>query len=118
VVRKFFHEKGLKYVQINVNMYPNKEKELVERTGSLFVLQVSFNEKLFGGLVALNSLRNSDIFDRRLKEMLRSKCPNDATALPFYGFDDTEEEWTDEMDGIVRVLCQKLPSQVSVVFGN
>jgi hypothetical protein len=77
-------------------MYPNRE-ELVERTRSLSVLQVSFNEKLFKGLVALNSLRNNDIFDRRLKEMLGSKCPDDAPAPLVYGFDDTEEEWTDEI---------------------
>ncbi|XP_059457747.1 uncharacterized protein LOC132187446 [Corylus avellana] len=110
-VRKFFREKGLKYVEINVDVYPQREKELFERTGSSSVPQVFFNEKLFGGLVALNSLRNSGGFDRRLKEMLGSKCPDDAPAPPVYGFDDTEEEWTDEMLGIVRVLRQKLPIQ-------
>jgi glutaredoxin len=110
-VRKFFREKGLKYVEINVDVYPQREKELVERTGSSSVPQVFFNEKLFGGLVALNSLRNSGGFDRRLKEMLGSKCPDDAPTPPVYGFDDTEEEWMDEMLGIVRVLRQKFPIQ-------
>jgi hypothetical protein len=43
--------------------------------------------------------------------MLERKCPNDAPTPPVYGFDDTEEEWMDEMLGIVRVLRQKFPIQ-------
>jgi hypothetical protein len=101
----------LKYIEINVDVYPQREKELLERTGSSSVPQVFYNEKLFGGLVALNSLRNNDEYDRRLKEMLGSKCPDDAPTLPVYGFDDTEEEWMDKMLGIVKVLRQKFPIQ-------
>ncbi|KAM1520488.1 hypothetical protein ACFX10_010868 [Malus domestica] len=111
-VRRFLREKGLKFVEINIDVYPNRQKELVERTGSSSVPQIFFNEKLFGGLVALNSLRNSGGFDQRLEEMLSSKCPDDAPAPPVYGFDDLdEEECTDQMIGIVRVLRQKLPIQ-------
>ncbi|KAM2989369.1 hypothetical protein FF2_003359 [Malus domestica] len=55
-------------------------------------LRFFFNEKLFGGLVALNSLRNGGRFDQRLEEMLSSKCPDDALAPPIYGFDDLDEE--------------------------
>lgn len=110
-VRRFFCEKGLKFIEINIDVYPQREKELIERTGSSSVPQIFFNEKLFGGLVALNSLRNSGGFDKRIKEMLGSKCPDDAPAPTVYGFDDTEEEQTDEMIGIVRVLRQRLPIQ-------
>ncbi|KAF3432467.1 hypothetical protein FNV43_RR27207 [Rhamnella rubrinervis] len=89
-----------------------ERKELVERTGSSSVPQIFFNEKLFGGLVALNSLRNSGGFDQRLKEMVGPKCPDDAPTPPVYGFDDDEvEEPTDEMIAIVRVLRQRLPIQ-------
>ena len=47
-----------------------------------------FYDKLFGGLVALNLLRNSGGFDQRMKEMLSTKCPSDdaAPASPVYGF--------------------------------
>ena len=112
-VRRFFREKGLKYVEINIDVYPEREKELVERTGTSSVPQIFFNDKLFGGLVALNSLRNSGGFDRRVKEMLSTKCPSDdaAPASPVYGFDDQEEESTDEMVSIVKVLRQRLPIQ-------
>lgn len=111
-VRRFLREKGLRFVEINVDVYPQREKELVERTGSSSVPQIFFNEKQFGGLVALNSLRNSGGFDQRLKEMVGPKCPDDAPAPPVYGFDDDEvEEPTDEMIEIVRVLRQRLPIQ-------
>lgn len=110
-VRSFFREKGLRFVEINIDVYPQREKELVERTGTSSVPQIFFNEKLFGGLVALNSLRNSGGFDQRLKEMIGSKCPDDAPASPVYGFDDLEDELMDQMIGIVRVLRLRLPIQ-------
>uniref|UniRef100_A0A5B7BTD1 DEP domain-containing protein n=1 Tax=Davidia involucrata TaxID=16924 RepID=A0A5B7BTD1_DAVIN len=110
-VRSFFRERGLRFVEINIDVYPMREKELIERTGSSSVPQIFFNEKLFGGLVALNSLRNCGMFEQRLKEMLERKCPDDAPAPPVYGFDDPEEEHTDQMVGIIRVLRQRLPIQ-------
>ncbi|KAI4373170.1 hypothetical protein MLD38_011328 [Melastoma candidum] len=114
-VRRFFREKGLKFVEINVDVFPSREKELIQRTGNSQVPQIFFNEKLFGGLVALNSLRNSGDFDRRVKEMLGRKCTGEAPAAPVYGFDDEEdldgERPMDEMVGMVRVLRQRLPIQ-------
>jgi glutaredoxin len=110
-VRSFFRERGLKFVEINIDVYRQREKELIERTGNSQVPQIFFNEKLFGGLVALNSLRNSGGFEQRLKEMLAKKCSGNAPAPPVYGFDDHEEESTDEMVWIVKVLRQKLPIQ-------
>ena len=110
-VRRFFREEGLKFVEINIDVYPEREKELFERTGSSLVPQIFFNEKLFGGLVALNSLRKNSDFGHRLIEMLSVKCPDDAPAPPVYGFDHIEEDQTDEMIGIIRVLRQRLPIQ-------
>ncbi|KAM1002495.1 hypothetical protein ACFX15_002842 [Malus domestica] len=64
-----------------------------------YVPHIFFNEKQFGGLVALNSLKNSG----------SSKCPYDAPPLLGYGFDDLdEEELPDQMISIVRVLQLKL----------
>ncbi|KAK1262374.1 hypothetical protein QJS04_geneDACA019573 [Acorus gramineus] len=113
-VRSFFKDRGLKFTEINVDVYPSREKELIERTGSASVPQIFFNEKLLGGLVALNSLRNSGEFDRRLWEMAGKRCPETAPRAPLYGFeddDDSGKERTDVMIGIVRVLRQRLPIQ-------
>ncbi|CAI9768453.1 unnamed protein product [Fraxinus pennsylvanica] len=111
-VRSFLREKYLNFVEINIDVYPTREKELIERTGSGTVPQIFFNEKLIGGLVVLNSLRNSGILEKKMEEMLKSKCPDDAPASPVYGFDDPEEEESlDEMVAIVKVLRQRLPYQ-------
>ncbi|KAJ8759249.1 hypothetical protein K2173_006769 [Erythroxylum novogranatense] len=111
-VRTFLRQRGLRFVEINVDVYPQREKELIQRTGTSQVPQIFFNEKLFGGLVALNSLRNSGTFDQRLKELLSDKCSGEAPSSPVYGFDDPdEEEPTDEMLAAVRLLRQKLPIQ-------
>ncbi|ERN09543.1 hypothetical protein AMTR_s00029p00147460 [Amborella trichopoda] len=111
-VRAFFREKALNFVEINIDVYPSRENELLQRTGSSSVPQIFFNEQLFGGLVALNSLRNSGQFERRLLELTAGKCPPEAPQPPVYGFDDPDEEHKqDELLGIARVLRQKLPIQ-------
>jgi hypothetical protein len=98
-----------------VDVYPERVKELIQRTGSSQVPQIFCNDKLFGGLVALNSLRNSGDFDCRLRELLRKKCSGDAPASPVYGFDDPEEEIESSVVSIVKVLRQRLPIQDRVM---
>ncbi|CAI9096929.1 OLC1v1033193C1 [Oldenlandia corymbosa var. corymbosa] len=115
-VRTFLRERNLNFVEINVDVYPSREKELIERTGNATVPKIFFNEKLIGGLVALNSLRNSGVLDAKLEEMLAGKCPPEAPEPPVYGFDDDDvaaagDEEADEMLNIVRVLRQRLPIQ-------
>lgn len=110
-VRSYLRDRNLRYVEINIDVYPTRENELIERTGSAAVPQIFFNEKVFGGLVALNSLRNCGLLEERMKELLCRKCPDDAPAPPVYGFDDPEEEKTDELVMAVRVLRQRLPIQ-------
>ncbi|XVE91786.1 hypothetical protein REPUB_Repub01dG0041600 [Reevesia pubescens] len=109
-VRKFFREKGVRYVEINIDVFPKRAKDLIERTGSSEVPQIFFNEKLLGGLVTLNSLRNCGELDKRMKELLSKKCPEEAPEIPVYGFDDEEDE-EDELVGIVKFLRQSLPIQ-------
>lgn len=111
-VRRFFREKGLKFVEVNVDVFRERERELRERTGSTSVPQIFFNERLVGGLVALNSLRNSGEFERRVAELLGEKLPGgDAPPPPVYGIDYLEEDRTDEMVGVISVLRQRLPIQ-------
>lgn len=117
-VRKFFREKRLKFVEINVDVYREREKELLERCGSKQVPQIFFNDKLLGGLVALNSLRNSGEFDKRMRDMMEKKCYSDPPVAPMYGFDDPEEDMAkdyDDMLNIITVLRQKLPIQDRII---
>ncbi|KAI9075731.1 hypothetical protein K1719_042347 [Acacia pycnantha] len=116
-VRKFFRETGMKFVEINIDVYPEREGELRERTGTTAVPAIFLNEKLFGGLVALNSLRNSGVFEQKLwKEVMTVRCPDHAPAPPVYGFDHANvEDREDEMVGYVKVVRQKLPIQDRVI---
>lgn len=109
--RKILRENGLKYTEINIDVYPAREKELMDRTSGSMVPQIFFNEKLIGGLVALNSLRNSGLLERTAKELLGSKCPDDAPGPPVYGFDEPEEGQMDDMGEIVKLLRLRLPIQ-------
>ncbi|KAL4338525.1 hypothetical protein S245_041291 [Arachis hypogaea] len=107
-VRKFFREKGLPYVEINIDVFREREKELMERTGVSAVPQIFFNEKMFGGLVALNSLRRSGDFDRRVAEMLAEKCPDEAPAPPVYGVDPINHDRKDELYDQIRFVRKKI----------
>ena len=117
-VRRFFREKGLRFVEINVDVYEEREKELLDRTGSKTVPKIFFNEKLIGGLVELNALRNGgdESLEKGLRQMSGGKCSGgDAPAPPAYGFDDVandeDEEEEGEMVRVVRVMRQRLPIQ-------
>ncbi|TYJ05508.1 hypothetical protein E1A91_A12G168600v1 [Gossypium mustelinum] len=109
-VRHFFREKGLIYVEINIDVFPKREKELIERTGSSQVPQIFFNEKWYGGLTALNELRNGGEMEVKLREMVGERCPEGAPAIPVYGVDDEEEE-DDVLLETVRALRKTLPIQ-------
>ncbi|XP_020262235.1 uncharacterized protein LOC109838185, partial [Asparagus officinalis] len=111
-IRTFLRQNNLPFVEINLDVFPERENELKERSGSLIVPQIFINEKLLGGVVVFNSLRNSGEFERRLKEIGGVKCPESAPRAPVYGFDDEEEvkrRRVDGLIGIVRVLRQRLP---------
>lgn len=112
-VRLFFRERNLDFAEINVDVYPGRRKELAERTRGATVPQIFFNEKLIGGLVALNSLRNSGILEAKMEEILGRKCPDDAPSPPVYGFDEPEDEApeADDMAAVAMVLRQKVPIQ-------
>ncbi|KAJ1295132.1 hypothetical protein BS78_01G200100 [Paspalum vaginatum] len=120
-VRAFFRQSGLPYVEINLDVFPEREAELASRAGAAArVPQIFLNENLLGGLVVLNSLRNSGEFERRVRDLAGRRCPDSAPRVPVYGFDDDEaggkeQEQEDPMVGIVRVLRHRLPIQDRIV---
>ncbi|KAL6883771.1 hypothetical protein ACP4OV_011185 [Aristida adscensionis] len=112
-VRAFFRQSGLPYVEINLDVFPEREAELASQAGAAArVPQIFLNEKLLGGLVVLNSLRNSGEFERRVRDLAGKRCPDSAPRVPVYGFDEAgREDEEDAMVGIVRVLRHRLPIQ-------
>ncbi|GER30097.1 glutaredoxin-related [Striga asiatica] len=116
-VRSFLRHRNLNFVEINVDVYPSREGELRERTGGVSVPQIFFNEKLIGGLVALNSLRNAGMLEAKMEEILRRSCGEDAPAPPVYGLDEAGDEGAelDEAAEMVRVVRQRVPIQDRIV---
>uniref|UniRef100_A0A0C9S643 TSA: Wollemia nobilis Ref_Wollemi_Transcript_15591_2492 transcribed RNA sequence n=1 Tax=Wollemia nobilis TaxID=56998 RepID=A0A0C9S643_9CONI len=113
-VRSFLRERGLRFVEINIDVFPARKAELEEKAGKTAgVPQIFFNEHLIGGIVALNSLRNSGEFDRRLKGVMEARCPDSAPAVPVYGLDDPgdSDDEADELWEMVSVLRQRLRIQ-------
>ncbi|CAN6310752.1 unnamed protein product [Urochloa humidicola] len=114
-VRAFFRSSGLPYVEINLDVFPEREAELASRAGAAArVPQIFLNEKLLGGLVVLNSLRNSGEFERRVRDLAGRRCPDSAPRVPVYGFDDEAAAGVgaeDAMVGVVRVLRHRMPIQ-------
>ncbi|MBA0698556.1 hypothetical protein Goari_000263, partial [Gossypium aridum] len=108
--RQFFKEKGLRYVEINIDVFTKSGNELMERTGSCEVPQIFFNDNLIGGLATLKSLSESGELHEKMKELLGPKCPEEAPKAPVYGIND-EEDKEDGLVGVVRFLRQSLPIQ-------
>ncbi|MED6135176.1 hypothetical protein PIB30_043794 [Stylosanthes scabra] len=114
-VRRLFRERGLRFVEINVDVYVEREKEVVDRTGSKTVPKIFFDGELVGGLVELNAMMRSGDgeLERRLLREEGGKSEA-APAAPAYGFDDDvakEDEEEGEMVRVVRVMRQRLPIQ-------
>ncbi|RZB99119.1 hypothetical protein D0Y65_021833 [Glycine soja] len=87
-VRRFFKEKALRFVKINVDVFVEWEKDLRERTGSVTVLKIFFDERLIGGLVELNALRKNG--DEELERRLTTPV-GEGPLAPMYGFDEATE---------------------------
>nr|XP_004513602.1 uncharacterized protein LOC101491109 isoform X2 [Cicer arietinum] len=113
-IRRFFRERRLKFVEINIDVYTEREKELRGRTGNSTVPVIFFNEKLIGGLVELNAMRKNDggELEKRLIEIANGKFSGDVPVAPAYGFDEmVVEKEEEEIVKVVRVLRQRLPIQ-------
>ncbi|GMJ04546.1 hypothetical protein like AT3G11920 [Hibiscus trionum] len=108
--RKFFREKGHRYVEINIDVFTKKAEELMGRTGDAEVPKIFFNGCLIGGLETLKSWSESGELEEKMKELLGPKCPEEAQEAPDYGIDDEEDE-EDEMVEVVNYLRRNLPIQ-------
>lgn len=120
-VRRFFKERGLKFIEINIDVYTEREKELNQRTGNSNVPKIFFNGKLIGGLVELNAIRKNEggELEKKLIEIADGKFSGDVPVPPEYGFDEKAEEVVeveeDEIVKVVRLLRQRLPIQDRLV---
>ncbi|XP_020575826.1 uncharacterized protein LOC110021607 isoform X2 [Phalaenopsis equestris] len=104
-VRLFMRQKKLRYVEINIDIYPNRKLELEKATGSSNVPLVYFNEVLIGGLDELKLLEKSGMLDERINALAKDEPSSAAPLPPLPGEDDvTGSGKIDELATIVRKM--------------
>ncbi|PKU74333.1 uncharacterized protein LOC110110387 [Dendrobium catenatum] len=108
-VRLFMHQKKLRYVEINIDIYPTRKLELEKATGSSKVPQVYFNEFLIGGLDELMLLDKAGKLDERINILARDEPSSAAPFPPLPGEDDaTGSGKIDELATIIRKMKESI----------
>ncbi|PKA58084.1 hypothetical protein AXF42_Ash019310 [Apostasia shenzhenica] len=108
-VRTFFHQKQLRYVEINIDIYPTRKLELEKNTGSSIVPRVYFNEVLIGGLDDLMTLEKSGKLDEMINILFNEDPSSSAPMPPLPGEDDVSGSGKiDELAAIVRKMKESI----------
>lgn len=109
--RRYLRTKGLKYVEINVDVYPSRKLELEKIAGSSSVPKVFFNEILIGGLSELKKLEDSGKLGEKIEYVFHEEPSYEAPLPPLSGEDDLLSGGAiDELALIVR----KMKGSVSI----
>jgi len=104
-VRLFMHQKKLKYIEINVDIYPSRKLELEKITGSSDVPRIYFNDLLIGGLSEMNDLNESGKIDEKISYVINEEPSPAAPLPPLSGEDDVSGGGVvDESATIVRKM--------------
>lgn len=107
-VRSFLRGKGLSFVEVNVDIFPQRKLELEERTGTASVPQVFFNETFVGGIDELNALEGKKELDEKIKEVFENECLPAAPQIPVYGEDEPHNVKLDEFAEVVKKIREKV----------
>ncbi|OMO85744.1 hypothetical protein CCACVL1_10020 [Corchorus capsularis] len=104
-VRLFLHRKRLRWVEINIDLYPSRKSELEKFSGSCAVPKVFFNEVLVGGLSELRALDESGKLDEKIVFLITEAPSVEAPLPPLSGEDDVSSNGpVDELALIVRKM--------------
>ncbi|KAL3504678.1 hypothetical protein ACH5RR_034519 [Cinchona calisaya] len=103
--RLFLHKKRLRYVEINIDVYPGRKLELEKFAGSSAVPRVFFNEVLIGGLSELKSLAESGKLEEKIEYVISEAPSFEAPLPPLSGEDDLSSSGSiDELALIARKM--------------
>ncbi|KAL8523545.1 hypothetical protein ACS0TY_013494 [Phlomoides rotata] len=107
--RRYLHSKRLKYVEINIDVFPSRKLELEKIAGSSAVPRVFFNEVLIGGLSELKSLEDSGKLAEKIEYVVSEKPSYEAPLPPLSGEDDLSDSGAiDELALIVRKMKESI----------
>lgn len=108
-IRLFLHRKRLKYVEINIDIFPGRKLELEKNTGSSTVPKVYFNDVLIGGLIELRKMEDSGILDENIDVLFNEESPYFAPLPPLLGEDDESGSGKiDELATIVKKMRESI----------
>ena len=97
--------KRLRYVEINIDVYPSRKQELEKISGSTSVPKVFFNEILIGGLNELKAQSQSGKLDEKIEFLVNEAPSIEAPLPPLSGEDDESSSGAlDEMALIVSKM--------------
>ncbi|KAK6130637.1 hypothetical protein DH2020_035612 [Rehmannia glutinosa] len=103
--RKYLHSKRLRYVEINIDVYPTRKLELEKFSGSCVVPRIFFNEVLIGGLDELKNLDESGKLGEKIEYVVSETPSFEAPLPPLSGEDDPSSTGAiDELALIARKM--------------
>lgn len=107
--RIFLRRKRLRYVEINIDVYPSRKIELEKIACSTSVPRVFFNEILIGGVSEMRSLDESGKLKEKIEYVVTETPPFEAPLPPLSGEDDMSTFGTmDELAVIVRKMKESI----------
>ncbi|KAK8354811.1 hypothetical protein V6Z11_A05G245100 [Gossypium hirsutum] len=109
--RLFLQRKRLRYVEINIDVYPSRKLEIENVSGSCAVPKVFFNEVMIGGLSELKGLDESGKLDEKI-DFFISEAPSPEAPLPPLPVEDDvfDNGPVDEL----AVIVQKMKATIVV----
>eukprot|EP01018_Ginkgo_biloba_P038033 Gb_17271 [translate_table: standard] len=105
LARSFLRRKGIKFVEINIDIYPSRKQELVKRTGTSSVPKIFFNDLCISGVSVLKAMEEAGELDDKVRDLMENEAPSSAPLLPSAGEDDFANDGSvDEFVNVVRKL--------------
>ncbi|KAA8538022.1 hypothetical protein F0562_027398 [Nyssa sinensis] len=107
--RLFLYRKRLRYIEINIDVYPSRKLELEKIAGSSAVPRVFFNEVLIGGVSELKGLDESGKLNEKIEYVITEGPSFEAPLQPLSGEDDVSSSGAiDELAVIVRKMKESI----------
>ncbi|XP_048596227.1 uncharacterized protein LOC106430505 isoform X3 [Brassica napus] len=112
--RLYLHGKRLRYVEINIDIYPSRKQDLEKIGGSSSsdVPKVFFNEELVGSVEEIKELDESGELDEKIKHLIDEASPREAPLPPFSGEDDASS--SDAVDFLSSDQCLERDEAIEV----
>ena len=108
-VRRFLHQKRLRYVEINIDVYPSRKLELEKIAGSSAVPKLFFNEVLMGGLNEIKGLEEAGKLEEKIDYVISEAPSFEAPLPPLPGEDDLSSSGAiDELAAIARKMKESI----------